>query len=406
MIQYLEVKGLNNRLDDEFEFNEDLNIFTGANGSGKTTLLKLIWYLISGNLERILLEIPFHSVSLRTDLFALSITRVNSDEVQFVSKENTFSRSVNFTIAANSGTGNLEKQADAEEIGKLNTDIANAMKSSLFFPTFRRIEGGFSTSHIPNKYIPIEPSTTRRRVYSYRMAEDLREAISELTDVVSVHEHKFIVSISTDDISALLPQKYANISQNIDKLQVESSQEITQKIKDYFDNQKESEVKESQKARLVLDKIQKRVEQVTSNRERLLKPFSVLSDLIQNILQYKSVNVSGQVVRGDDPEGITFNEGAEGITLSATKGAISSDKLSSGEKQMLSFLCYNAFYNNTPIFIDEPELSLHVDWQRRLFPTLLEQGQNNQFFVATHSPFIYTKYPDKEFLLDEDRGES
>ena len=59
MIQYLEVKGLNNRLDGEFEFNEDLNIFTGANGSGKTTLLKLIWYLISGHLEQILAEIPF-----------------------------------------------------------------------------------------------------------------------------------------------------------------------------------------------------------------------------------------------------------------------------------------------------------------------------------------------------------
>ena len=41
---------------------------------------------------------------------------------------------------------------------------------------------------------------------------------------------------------------------------------------------------------------------------------------------------------------------------------------------MLSFLCYNAFSENTAIFIDEPELSLHVDWQRLLLPTLLEQG--------------------------------
>ena len=53
---------------------------------------------------------------------------------------------------------------------------------------------------------------------------------------------------------------------------------------------------------------------------------------------------------------------------------------------MLSFLCYNAFYNNTPIFIDEPELSLHVDWQSLLLTTLLEQSTGNQFFVATHSP--------------------
>ncbi|MYB00190.1 AAA family ATPase, partial [Candidatus Poribacteria bacterium] len=81
MIRYLKVKGLNNRLDNEFKFNEDLNIFTGANGSGKTTLLKLIRYLISGNLNQILAQIPFHSIAIQTDLFALSMERVEPDRV-------------------------------------------------------------------------------------------------------------------------------------------------------------------------------------------------------------------------------------------------------------------------------------------------------------------------------------
>jgi predicted ATP-binding protein involved in virulence len=49
---------------------------------------------------------------------------------------------------------------------------------------------------------------------------------------------------------------------------------------------------------------------------------------------------------------------------------------------------------------------LHVDWQRQLFPTLLSQGISNQFIIATHSPFIYSKYPDKEILLGYDRGDS
>ncbi|MEK8016973.1 MAG: AAA family ATPase, partial [Candidatus Parabeggiatoa sp.] len=71
---------------------------------------------------------------------------------------------------------------------------------------------------------------------------------------------------------------------------------------------------------------------------------------------------------------------------------------------MLSFLCYNAFYDNGIIFIDEPELSLHVDWQRRLFDILIEQGNQNQLFVATHSPFIYSQFPDKELILDYDKG--
>jgi hypothetical protein len=41
----------------------------------------------------------------------------------------------------------------------------------------------------------------------------------------------------------------------------------------------------------------------------------------------------------------------EGITLGEAKEAISSDKLSAGEKQMLSFLCYNAFSTNNSILL-------------------------------------------------------
>ena len=154
----------------------------------------------------------------------------------------------------------------------------------------------------------------------------------------------------------------------------------------------------------ILDNIQKRVKHVTSDRETSLKPFSVLSDLTRDILQYQSIRVTRQVESDEHTTGITLDEGTEGISLSEAKDAIYSDKLSSGEKQMLSFLCYNAFSEDTAIFIDEPELSLHVDWQGLLLPTLLKQSTGNQFFVATHSPFIYTLYPDKEFMLGVDRG--
>jgi len=92
------------------------------------------------------------------------------------------------------------------------------------------------------------------------------------------------------------------------------------------------------------------------------------------------------------------------LTLGEVEGALLSEKLSSGEKQMLSFLCYNAFYENGIIFIDEPELSLHTDWQRMLFDKLMEQGTNNQLIIATHSPFIYSQFPDKELILDNDKG--
>ena len=89
------------------------------------------------------------------------------------------------------------------------------------------------------------------------------------------------------------------------------------------------------------------------------------------------------------------------FSVGNTERVISSAKMSAGEKQLLSFVCYNAFYENIPFIIDEPELSLHVDWQRNLLPILKSQKTMNQIIIATHSPFIYSKYPDKEIILKD-----
>ena len=142
MIRSLEVKGLNNRLSDKFKFHEDLNIFTGANGSCKTTLLKLIWYFISGNLQQIVLEIPFDSISINTDSFDFSMKRVEPDEIIFYYRFNK-EEGMYEPIAIDAETGKIN-QKDIDRVNALEKRIVRTTKRSLFFPTFRRIEGGFS----------------------------------------------------------------------------------------------------------------------------------------------------------------------------------------------------------------------------------------------------------------------
>ena len=388
MIRYLKVKGLNKRLDDEFEFNEDLNIFTGANGSGKTTLLKLLWYLISGHLEQILAEIPFHSISIQTDLFAFSMERVEPGQVTF---DYSFGKEEGVCefVVISAETGRIDRK-DVGWVNVLEKRIARTTHRSLFFPTFRRIEGGFSRVKTDT-----DDSTMR---FLASTPEMLQVSMLRFSDEVSINGHKFIASISTEDLSELLTQKYADIYEEISTRQSQVLEEISRGMQNNPDTDKVSEI--PQDPSIVLDAIQK----VNKEREQLSKPFSVLSALSRKILRYNAIRVTGRVVRGETTDGITLGEGRDGITVGEAKDAISSDKLSAGEKQMLSFLCYNVFSEGMAIFIDEPELSLHVDWQRRLLPTLLKQGQKNQFFVATHSPFIYSKYPDKEFMLDDDRG--
>ena len=44
---------------------------------------------------------------------------------------------------------------------------------------------------------------------------------------------------------------------------------------------------------------------------------------------------------------------------------------------------------------DEPELSLHVKWQKMILPEMLKINPNAQIIVATHSPEVASNYPDK-----------
>ena len=46
--------------------------------------------------------------------------------------------------------------------------------------------------------------------------------------------------------------------------------------------------------------------------------------------------------------------------------------------------------NNSFVLVDEPELSLHVDWQDKFLEDLLEMAKISKFRVllATHSPQI------------------
>lgn len=69
--------------------------------------------------------------------------------------------------------------------------------------------------------------------------------------------------------------------------------------------------------------------------------------------------------------------------------------LSSGEKQLFILMTESLLQKCIPhLFIaDEPELSLHIGWQKLVIGELLEMNPNAQIIVATHSPEIAGNYP-------------
>ncbi len=65
-------------------------------------------------------------------------------------------------------------------------------------------------------------------------------------------------------------------------------------------------------------------------------------------------------------------------------------QLSSGEKQLLVILLTVLVEDRLPyvLFMDEPEVSLHVEWQQRLIETIMKMNPNVQIILTTHSPAV------------------
>ena len=318
MIKELTVKNLNGRFDYEFEFYEDLNLFTGHIGTGKTTLLKLIWFLTSGNIHRVISEIPFNFVSIDTSEFSLSMEYINPNKVRLNLSFTEGGENSETQLSLKPGVSVGRVLEQQRKVYEPNKRIARVMKSSLFFPTFRRMERHFGLDIIG-------------------------EPLSRFASELSVGDHKFIAAVSTHDVIDLLTEKHTEIAKG-------------------------------------------KQNPVDDNYETLTSRWNLLEELVHEMFdQYNGIRITTNIVLGADKD--------------KTEDPIPSPNLSSGEKQLLGFLCYNAFSEAEYIFIDEPELSLHPDWQRVLITLLEYQGTQRRFFIASHSPYIGIKYEDKSFEL-------
>ena len=65
-------------------------------------------------------------------------------------------------------------------------------------------------------------------------------------------------------------------------------------------------------------------------------------------------------------------------------------QLSSGEKQILVILLTVLVENREPyaLLMDEPEISLHIEWQQRLLNLIRKLNPNVQIIMSTHSPAL------------------
>ena len=128
--------------------------------------------------------------------------------------------------------------------------------------------------------------------------------------------------------------------------------------------------------------------------EDLLDRIELLQEILNERLHSKCVEVTA----------------ADGLSVRRHDGVyIALDSLSTGEQHEI-ILMYDLLLNveiGATVFIDEPEISLHVAWQLRFIPDVLKIAKlvGFRFIVATHSPQIINGMWDNAVGLGSESGE-
>ena len=93
----------------------------------------------------------------------------------------------------------------------------------------------------------------------------------------------------------------------------------------------------------------------------------------------------------------TFDDSGE-FEFSNNGRILDISKLSSGEKHLIAILgrvTFSSFSETSTFIADEPELSLHLEWQREILPAIRRLSPNTQVIVATHAPAIISEDTNK-----------
>ena len=127
------------------------------------------------------------------------------------------------------------------------------------------------------------------------------------------------------------------------------------------------------------------------NKDEVNKTHRLFFDKINEFFKPTGKTIAQRKV----DKALVFNQ--DGVELSLYQ-------LSSGEKQLLIVLLTVLLQDEKPIilFLDEPEISLHLRWQYKLIEAIRELNPNCQVIIVTHSPSLFSHgWRNKIFWMED-----
>lgn len=217
------------------------------------------------------------------------------------------------------------------------------------------------------------PMMTAVNLYSKELIEEIQEVLAEYAKTSQSLDRTFPKRLMTEKIKKLNREE---LSAELEKLEEKRLKLIELGLleKEEEDFQPEKIEEGSEK---VLSVYIEDVKNKLSIFNKLAEKINILKKILDDHFLYKTVNI-------DKDEGFIFTN---------TRGKqVQPQDLSSGEQHELVLL-YELLFKvkeNSLILIDEPEISLHVAWQKKFLKDI--QGISNiskfDILIATHSPQI------------------
>lgn len=359
----------------------EITMLTGPNGYGKTMILKIINSIISNELN-ILCRLKFEVIKVEYQGGTVSIYRKSDSELYLEHTDSDLE-----DIA----TENLHLEGE-DNLGKsifLNWSLGNDKNNHL----------SLNEKKLRSTYLG---DITSEKDVSFIRADRLQVLKDEVTVIDScAFKLKCLMEMAQDESAAL--------SQKLDATFPIRLFERLEHQKRFFSNSIEMRLKGVQdKRRLYMcygliqaedELMPEKSTSLNSSNEYLgvldlyiedalgkLSPFETLHkkiDLFESIIKEKILAFKSIII--DKDNGFYFK--------SLNGDLIDRNMLSSGEQNQIVLL-FNLIFDLVSqkiILIDEPEISLHVAWQKTFLDSLKKIQKINQYekvIIATHSPQV------------------
>ncbi len=441
-ISELHINKLYGHYNYDVNFNEDVTFIFGSNGCGKTTVLNITQAIITGCLYR-LFEYTFKEMELKY-LEKGETKTIVIDSINEYTLKITFAKRNYFL----SKIENLNLDIKDEEFGfKLRMQYFDRCKvlkeiKETFNYVYLPLNRTSASEYLDDKYIFMKHiySAPYRNYnnYSkeYKRDESLVQvevlvynAVNQSNASIAKINDSFRNEILKSSLSVDADFKFENL---LKEMQCYSKEKIREIEKSYVDILTELKiVNDAEKNKYVefINSIIYGMEHLSVNRKRGDFGVVELTLKFSDILRMKRVaNIAEESEKrkanarktiklfedtinsfiSNDKEGkeiVIGNRGDIGFRTKYHKEPVSINFLSSGEKQLLIFFAHLIFSvgdNKSGIFVvDEPELSLHLSWQKNFVEKTMSINPNIQLVFATHSPEFVGRYRSKMFRLEK-----